>query len=418
MEQLQSVGALAFHERTKDKVRPDLSSDTPSVIPWLDKILENAIQAGASDIHFEPYENKFRVRYRLDGVLFEIANPPLQLAVRVTARLKVLANLDTAERRLPQDGRFHWETSQNNRVDLRLNSCPTMHGEKIVIRVLDPHKTQLMIADLGFDSEQTEHFLNAIKKPQGMILITGPTGSGKTSSLYTALRHLNIIEKNVVTVENPIEIKLDGINQVQINPGIDLTFAKALRAILRQDPDVIMIGEIRDRETAEIALQAAQTGHLVFSTLHTNSASETFLRLQMMGVEPHYLVNSIHLIIAQRLIRRLCPKCKVKEKEAALLSSSSALKKLGFSLNKLTTLSLYRAQGCKDCNQGYLGRIGLFEMMLISSALQRLLTKQKDAQDLLKQAQSEGMVTLSQMAFRQLAAGVTTLEEVQRVLSF
>ncbi len=337
----------------------DFHSEDAHIIKLVDQILHEAIEKNASDIHFEHYENNYRVRFRIDGILYEITNPDLALASRITARLKIMSRLNIAERRLPQDGRFTIASR-----DCRINICPTLFGEKIVVRILHPNSTILKINELGMLEHQQKLFADAIKRPQGMILVTGPTGSGKTVSLYAALNELNTINKNISTIEDPIEINLPGINQVNIDPRIGLTFAAALRAFLRQDPDIIMVGEIRDLETAEIAIKAAQTGHLVLSTLHTNSASETITRLLNMGIAEYNLNSSLSLIIAQRLARKLCPHCKT---------------------------------GCEHCHNGYLGRIGIFEVMQ-------------------PQEPKTDTLTLHDAAQQKVREGLTSLEEINRIL--
>ena len=363
------------------------SMDDFSIINIVDKIIHAAIQCNASDIHFEPYEQHYRIRFRQDGILTTYPPPPAHLSARIAARVKIMANLDISERRLPQDGRFsmnHHDTP----IHFRVSTCPTVHGEKIVLRLLDTRVGASSIDALGFSDDQKTYFLNAITQPQGMILVTGPTGSGKTMTLYSAINHLNTAERNISTVEDPVEIQVPGINQVQINPKSGLTFASILRAFLRQDPDVIMLGEIRDLETAEIAIKAAQTGHLVLSTLHTNSASETLSRLMSMGVATFNMMSALRLIIAQRLLRRLCDACKIPHQ------------------------GIYKAQGCPSCSQGYLGRIVIAEMMPISTTH----VFAKSPHDILKQAQAAGMKTLYQAGLEKINHGLTTLEELHRVL--
>ena len=360
--------------------------DTP-VIQWINRIILQAIQSKSSDLHFEPYEDCYRIRYRKDGILYEVDSPPLILATRIASRIKVMANLDISEKRLPQDGRF----SLHN-MDCRVSICPTMFGEKIVIRLLNSTNKITTIDALEFNPLQKKIFLNAITRPQGMILVTGPTGSGKTLTLYTALNYLNTTEKNIFTVEDPVEIYMRGINQVQINSLIGRTFTEMLRTFLRQDPDIIMIGEIRDLETADIAMKASQTGHLVFSTVHTNNTSQTLTRLMNMGVNTFHLSSSINLIIAQRLVRRLCSFCK----------------KI---INKT-----YVANGCHHCTNGYNGRIAIFEMMPISNTLQSMILAQATSIELFNQAKIEGMKTLYEDALNKVNAGITSLDEINRVV--
>ncbi|ASQ45875.1 type IV-A pilus assembly ATPase PilB [Legionella clemsonensis] len=389
----------------------DCSEDDASIVNFVDSILFDAIKRKASDIHFETYENYYRIRYRMDGVLTEIATPPIDLAQRITARIKIMANLDISERRIPQDGRFNVRFSENTLRDCRINSCPTINGEKVVIRILNSDTPKINIESLGFNKRQEKYFLDAIAKPQGMILVTGPTGSGKTVSLYAALSLLNTQEKNISTAEDPVEIKLSGINQVNINTKAGLTFAKALRAFLRQDPDVMMIGEIRDFETAEMAIKAAQTGHLILSTLHTNSAAETLTRLANLGVSPFNIASSLTLLIAQRLVRRLCQHCK------QIQSNLTTHQLEQFGLNaKISSIPFFKAKGCKYCFDGYKGRVGIFEVMPVSPAIERLILTGKDTDEILKQAKKEGMLTIYQSGLEKIKEGITTLEELNRVV--
>lgn len=368
-------------------------SDAP-VVSLVQYLLDHAISKGASDIHFEPYQHSYRVRLRLDGILQPIVIPvpeiTNQLSAQISTRLKVMAKLDITERRLPQDGRFSFTHSESQSRDCRINTCPTLFGEKIVIRILDTHKASLDINQLGMDTLQKQHFLSSIQKPQGMLLITGPTGSGKTVSLYTALNALNHPSKNISTVEEPIEIHLDGINQIDINTKIGLDYASALRGLLRQDPDVIMIGEIRDQETAKIAIQAAQTGHLVLASLHTNSAIESLSRLSNLGISGFNIASSVTLIIAQRLTRKLCPHCKKPD---------------------------HSAVGCSQCTQGYQGRMGIFEVLPLSTTLRSMLMTNSPIQDIEKQACKEGFRSLYQSALDKVNQGLTSMAEVHRVIS-
>lgn len=387
------------------------ASDDAPVVKFVNKILLDAIKSGVSDIHFEPYEREYRIRYRQDGVLNEVATPPVSLSSRITARIKVMSNLDISERRIPQDGRFKMKLSKTRAIDFRISTCPTVGGEKVVMRILDPGSTKLGIDALGFSPIQQKHFITAINKPQGMILVTGPTGSGKTVSLYTALNVLNTKENNISTAEDPVEIKVPGINQVQMNPKAGLTFSEALRSFLRQDPDIIMVGEIRDLETAEIAVKAAQTGHLVLSTLHTNSSAETLTRLVNMGVPSFNIASSVTIIIAQRLARKLCEHCKQLRDDITIPS----LIELGFSEEDANNLKSYKAVGCAQCSQGYRGRLGLFEVMPMSKAIGQLIMSGGNSLDILKQAQSEGMLTMYQSGLEKVKAGVTSIEEVSRV---
>ena len=347
----------------------------------------DAIKRGASDIHFEPYERSYRIRFRLDGVLKEVAAPPVQLAIKLAARLKVMSRLDIAERRVPQDGRIKMKISKNRAIDFRVSTCPTLFGEKVVMRILDSSSAMLGIDSLGYEPFQKAHYLDALSRPHGMILVTGPTGSGKTVSLYTGLNILNTEDSNISTAEDPVEIMLPGINQVNINPKVGLTFAGALRAFLRQDPDIIMVGEIRDIETAEIALKAAQTGHLVLSTLHTNDAPKTLTRLVDMGVKPYAIATSVSLIIAQRLARRLCNNCKTR-----VDVPEDALLKEGFTPEEIATgLHIYGPVGCPQCTDGYKGRTGIYEVMPVSEEIGRIIMEGGNVMHIKEQAQREGV---------------------------
>ncbi|MFW2571529.1 type IV-A pilus assembly ATPase PilB [Legionella sp. 29fVS95] len=380
-------------------------------IQFVNHCLQDAISKRASDIHFEPYEHQYRIRYRRDGLLFEATSPPLNLTNQITSRIKVMANLDISERRVPQDGHFKMKISHTRTIDCRVNTCPTIYGEKIVIRVLEQALPQLGIAALGFNTVQKKQFLTAITQPQGLILVTGPTGSGKTISLYSALALLNSEERNISTVEDPVEIKIPGINQVNINTKAGLTFPTILRAFLRQDPDVIMVGEIRDLETAEIAIKAAQTGHLVLSTLHTNSAAETLNRLLNMGILPFNIACTIRLVVAQRLVRRLCLYCKLIRNDIP----SDDLIKLGFHKKELCTLQLYKSGSCKQCINGYYGQIALFELLPMTQTITELVMAGGNSVGILQQAQREGMITIYQSGLEKIKQGLTTIEEVQRV---
>ncbi|TAM46847.1 MAG: type IV-A pilus assembly ATPase PilB [Gammaproteobacteria bacterium] len=384
-------------------------NDAP-IVKFVNKVLVDAINRGASDIHIEPYEKTYRVRYRQDGVLQEIMTPPLALANRISARLKILARLDIAERRVPQDGRIKMRVSKNRAIDFRVSTLPTLWGEKIVLRILDPTSATLGVEKLGFEPEQKELFINAINRPQGMVLVTGPTGSGKTVTLYTALNILNTPENNISTAEDPVEINLAGINQVNVNEKAGLTFAAALRAFLRQDPDIVMVGEIRDLETAEIAIKAAQTGHLVLSTLHTNDAPATLTRLVNMGVAPFNIASSVHLIVAQRLGRRLCPNCK-----KPLELPKEALQRAGFNENELDTLTIYGPVGCDACSGGYKGRVGIYQVMPVSEAIGEIIMRGGNQLDIERQALKEGVPTMRQAGLKKVRDGITSLEEVESV---
>lgn len=389
-------------------VTPD-KEDQP-IIAFINKILLDAIRKGASDLHFEPYEKSYRIRFRIDGILNEVASPPVALSTRLSARLKVMSRLDIAEKRVPQDGRIKLKLSAKKSIDFRVSTLPTLWGEKIVMRILDSDSAMLGIDVLGYEPEQKQRYLDALAQPQGMILVTGPTGSGKTVSLYTGLNILNTEETNISTAEDPVEINLPGINQVQVNPRAGLTFASALKAFLRQDPDVVMVGEIRDLETAEIAIKAAQTGHLVLSTLHTNSAPETLTRLLNMGVPAYNVASSVSLIIAQRLARRLCPKCKQAEHIPA-----PELLRQGFREDQLDKITIFKPVGCEHCTNGYKGRVGIYEVMPISPKMADIIMENGNSLDIALQAQQEGINNLRQSGLIKAAAGVTSLAEVNRV---
>jgi type IV pilus assembly protein PilB len=383
--------------------------DAP-IVRFVNKVLLDAIKRGASDIHFEPYEKSYRIRFRIDGYLKQIATPPVQLASKLAARLKVMARLDIAERRIPQDGRIKMRISKNRAIDFRVSTCPTLFGEKIVARILDPSSAMLGIDALGYEPEQKELYLRALNQPHGMILVTGPTGSGKTVSLYTGLNILNREDTNISTAEDPAEINLPGVNQVNINPKVGLTFASALRAFLRQDPDVIMVGEIRDLETAEIAIKAAQTGHLVLSTLHTNDAPKTLTRLIDMGVKPYAIATSVTLIIAQRLARKLCNNCK-----QPIELPPEVLLKEGFTEAEVEAgITLFKPVGCSQCTDGYKGRTGLYQVMPVSEDIGRIILQGGNAVDIAKQAAREGVIDLRRAGLNKARDGITSLEEVNQ----
>ncbi|EEY98906.1 type 4 fimbrial assembly ATPase PilB [Vibrio sp. RC586] len=389
----------------------DLSQDESPVSRFINQILLDAVRKGASDIHFEPYENQYRIRLRCDGILVETQQPASHLSRRLAARIKILSKLDIAERRLPQDGRIKLRLSRDTAIDMRVSTLPTLWGEKIVLRLLDSSAANLDIDKLGYNPQQKQLYLNALKRPQGMILMTGPTGSGKTVSLYTGLRILNTSQINISTAEDPVEINLSGINQVQVQPKIGFGFAEALRSFLRQDPDVVMVGEIRDLETAEIAVKAAQTGHLVLSTLHTNSAAETVIRLANMGVEPFNLASSLSLIIAQRLARRLCKHCKIAVHPSVLLQSQFA-----FQPNEI----LYEANaaGCNECTGGYSGRVGIYEVMAFNTELAEAIMQRATIHKIERLAKTNGMQSLQESGLEKLREGITSFAELQRVLYF
>jgi len=384
--------------------------DDAPIVRFVNKILLDAIKKGASDIHFEPYEKNFRIRFRHDGMLHEIASPPANLAGRIAARLKVMSRMDIAERRIPQDGRIKMALSKTRAIDFRVNTCPTLFGEKIVLRILDPTAAQIGIEKLGFEPEQQQNFLRAINKPYGMILVTGPTGSGKTVSLYTGLNLLNTADRNISTAEDPVEITVPGINQVNVNVKTGLTFAEALRAFLRQDPDVIMVGEIRDLETAEIAVKAAQTGHLVLSTLHTNDAPQTLNRLMQMGIPAFNIASSVLLIMAQRLARRLCEHCKKEEN-----FPPEVLLEAGFREEELGSFTVFGPVGCDKCVKGYKGRVGIYQVMPISESINRIILEGGNVLQLGEQAKREGVADLRESGLRKIKAGITSLEEIDRV---
>ncbi len=384
-------------------------NDTP-IVSFLNKTLTDAIKKNASDIHLETYENTFRIRFRTDGLLYQYANPPLSIANRIISRIKVMAKLNISEHRIPQDGHLKISLSKDKAVDFRVNACPTLFGEKIVLRILDPNKAHMGVKQLGFEPEQEKLFLDAINKPYGMILVTGPTGSGKTVTLYSALNLLNRIECNICTVEDPVEITVDGINQVNVNLKTGLTFATTLRAFLRQDPDIIMVGEIRDFETADIAVKAAQTGHLVLSTLHTNDAPQTLNRLLQMGIEPYNIASAILLIMAQRLARCLCPLCK-----KIVIIPTATLLSFGFNESELNDLTIFGAVGCDNCKTGYKGRIGIFQVMPLSEALRNLILANGNAEQITRLAELEGNHTLRTSGINKVRLGITSLEEIDRI---
>ncbi|UCO99100.1 type IV-A pilus assembly ATPase PilB [Metapseudomonas lalkuanensis] len=406
---LDGIDVEAVDDDKKDSTGGVDADDAP-VVRFVNKMLLDAIRGGSSDLHFEPYERSYRVRFRTDGMLHEMAKPPIQLASRIAARLKVMAALDISERRKPQDGRIKMKISKTKSIDFRVNTLPTLWGEKIVMRILDPTSAQMGIDALGYEEDQKELYLAALKQPQGMILVTGPTGSGKTVSLYTGINILNTVDINISTAEDPVEINLEGINQVNVNPKQGMDFAQALRAFLRQDPDVIMVGEIRDLETAEIAIKAAQTGHMVLSTLHTNSAAETLTRLRNMGVPAFNIATSVNLIIAQRLARKLCNHCK-KEHEVP----RETLLKEGFPEDRIGSFKLYSPVGCENCNQGYKGRVGIYEVVKITPAMQQLIMEEGNSIQIAQQARRDGFNDLRTSGLVKAMNGITSLEEVNRV---
>ncbi|MBV7561403.1 type IV-A pilus assembly ATPase PilB [Pseudomonas sp. sia0905] len=399
-------------ESVDDDKKPEggQDADDAPVVRFVNKMLLDAIKGGSSDLHFEPYERAYRVRFRTDGILHETARPPIQLAPRISARLKVMAGLDISERRKPQDGRIKMKISKSKSIDFRVNTLPTLWGEKIVMRILDSSSAQMGIDALGYEEDQKELYLNALKQPQGMILVTGPTGSGKTVSLYTGLNILNTPDVNISTAEDPVEINLEGINQVNVNPKQGMDFTQALRAFLRQDPDIIMVGEIRDLDTASIAIKAAQTGHMVMSTLHTNSAAETLTRLRNMGVPSFNIATSVNLIIAQRLARKLCSSCK---KEVDI--PREALLEEGFPEDKIGSFKVYGPVGCENCKGGYKGRVGIYEVVKNTPSLQRIIMEEGNSIDIAAQMRKDGFNDLRTSALVKAMQGVTSLEEVNRV---
>jgi type IV pilus assembly protein PilB len=409
---LESLETSGGEDELEDKIGRDDVEDAP-IVRFVNKVMLDAIRRGASDIHFEPFEKIYRVRLRMDGVLKEIAQPPVQLAPKLSARLKVMSRLDIAERRVPQDGRIKMKLSKNRAIDFRVSTCPTLFGEKIVLRILDPAQAMLGIDSLGYEPFQKDLYNKYLAKPQGMILVTGPTGSGKTVSLYTGLNILNREDTNISTAEDPAEINLPGVNQVNVNPKVGLTFASAMRAFLRQDPDVIMVGEIRDLETAEIAIKAAQTGHLVLSTLHTNDAPQTLTRMVDMGVKPYAIATSVSLIIAQRLARRLCNHCK-----AQIDIPKEALLREGFTemdVNQGLKIFGPSSKGCQNCTDGYKGRAGIYQVLPVTEAIARIILTGGSAVEIGDQAAKEGVWDLRRAGLEKVKNGLTSLEEVNSV---
>ncbi len=407
---LEDLDIEAVDESGDDTKDTGADIDETPIVRFVNKVLVDAIKCGASDIHFEPYEKAYRVRFRTDGLLQEIIRPPMNLAGRLAARLKVMSQMDISERRMPQDGRIKMKLSKNRAIDFRVNTLPTLFGEKIVLRILDPGSAQMGIDALGYEPDQKEMYLHALQQPQGMILVTGPTGSGKTVSLYTGLNILNEPDINISTAEDPVEINLEGINQCHVNPKVGLTFAEALRSFLRQDPDVIMVGEIRDLETAEISIKAAQTGHMVMSTLHTNSAAETITRLMNMGVPAFNVATSVSLIIAQRLARRLCSNCA----EPADIPKEILLKE-GFTEEDLETATLMKPVGCSKCSNGSKGRVGIYEVVRITDEISRIIMEGGNSIEISDKARAEGFNDLRRSALLKAAQGLISLEEVNRV---
>lgn len=410
---LENLDIEAINDNTNKKDDVASEADEAPIVKFINKVLLDAIKGGASDIHFEPYEKSYRIRLRTDGVLHEIARPPVNLGSRMAARLKVMSQMDISERRLPQDGRIKLKVSKTKAIDFRVNTLPTLFGEKVVLRILDPSSAKLGIDALGYEDNQKKLYMDALAQSQGMILVTGPTGSGKTVSLYTGLNILNTSEVNISTAEDPVEINLEGINQVQMNTRVGLTFAEALRSFLRQDPDIIMVGEIRDLETAEIAIKAAQTGHLVLSTLHTNSAPETLTRLLNMGVPAFNVATSVSLIIAQRLARRLCPACKKPAAEIPPeILTEEGFDEIGIPRNEF---QIYKAVGCEKCNNGYKGRVGVYEVVRITPKIANLIMEDGNSLVIARAAKEAGFNNLRISSLRKVAMGLTSLEEANRV---
>lgn len=408
---LDDLDVGAVEEKTSDETKS--GSDDAPIVRFVNKLLLDAIKGGASDLHFEPYEKTYRVRFRQDGILKTISKPPVNIASKLSARLKVMSRLDISERRVPQDGRIKLKISKTRAIDFRVNTCPTLFGEKIVLRILDPESAKMGIDALGYEDNQKQLYMDALHKPQGMILVTGPTGSGKTVSLYTGVNILNTPERNISTAEDPVEINLEGINQVNVNPKQGMDFAAALRAFLRQDPDVILVGEIRDLETANIAIKAAQTGHMVLSTLHTNSAPETLTRLRNMGVPSFNIATSVVLIIAQRLARRLCEHCKTEVE-----IPKQSLLEMGFTEEDVSSgFTVYGPQGCEKCNNGYKGRVGIYEVVKITDGIARIIMEEGNSIQIGDQCRKEGFNDLHRSGLVKVMQGMTSLEEVNRVTS-
>lgn len=405
----RQVAEMPQRQAGKGSHRVSLEAED-SVVVFVDRVLNKAIEAKASDIHFEPYERNYRIRFRTDGVLYEVAQPQTRLGQMLTSRLKVMAGLDIAERRLPQDGRIRLALGQHKATDFRISTLPTLWGEKAVLRLFGAIDHSLQPEDLGLETEQLQAYLNALNQPQGMILITGPTGSGKTITLYAGLNRLNRSDVNIATAEDPVEVNLPGINQLQVNNRTGLTFSVALRAFLRQDPDILMVGEIRDLETAEIAVKAAQTGHRVLSTLHTNSATETLNRLNHLGISSFNIASSCSLIVAQRLVRKLCERCKVLQNLPRQVLCAE-----GFQPDEIDQLQIFQAVGCADCMGGYQARTGIYETLAISPKIAQMIMAESNSLELSKQATEEGFANLRTAALNKVRAGITSLTEANRV---
>ena len=415
LQKEQQIGADALELVDKSAQKVDITelgeeAGEAPVIRFVNLILADAIRKRASDIHLEPYEKVFRVRYRIDGVLHDVMAPPKAMEAAILSRVKIMANMDIAERRLPQDGRIR-ATVRGKDIDLRVSTMPTLHGESVVLRILDRSSTRHDFAALGFNGQALAGLKQALAEPNGIVLVTGPTGSGKTTTLYTALASLDSASQKIFTVEDPVEYELAGINQIQVQPQIGLNFASALRSILRQDPDIIMIGEIRDLETAEIAIRASLTGHLVFSTLHTNDAPSAFTRLIDMGIEPFLVASSVEAVMAQRLVRTICPVCKTEQKV-----ERDYLRKIGFPEAEIATAKFYRGAGCEECRQlGYQGRMGIYELLILNEAIRPLILNRAPATTIAQRAMEQGMRTLRTDGWNKVRAAQTTIEEVLRV---
>jgi len=407
----QVVESVVEDDQIASVVGEEKEAEEAPIVKLVNLLITEAVRDSANDIHIEPQENDLRIRYRIDGVLHEVMRAPKQVQPGMTARLKILSGIDIAERRVPQDGRFGL-TIDNKAIDFRVATLPTIHGEKVVLRLLEKESIMMSLDDIGFLEEPLRLFKSSFTRPYGAILVTGPTGSGKTTTLYGALNILNIPEKNIITVEDPVEYRLQGVNQVQVNAKAGLTFASGLRSILRNDPDIVMIGEIRDEETARIAIESALTGHLVLSTLHTNDAPSAVTRLTEMGIEPFLTSSAVDCVVGQRLARKLCVHCKEK-----YTPNEQILKEIGLDPEKDKIPELYRAKGCSKCNEtGYKGRIGVFEVMVISEAIERLTVERATSDDLLKVAIKEGMRTLRQDGLEKALKGITSIEEIMRVI--
>jgi type IV pilus assembly protein PilB len=417
MKSMEDVGEadveLQSEQEEMELADLERAADEAPIVKLVNLVLTDAVKRGASDIHMEPYEKEFRVRFRIDGVLQGIMSPPLKLKDAITSRVKIMAKLDISEKRLPQDGRIMLKMNvagRKKQLDFRVSTLPTLWGEKIVLRLLDKENLRLDMTKLGFEQESLTKFEKAILKPYGMVLVTGPTGSGKTNTLYSSISRLNTPDTNIMTAEDPVEFNLAGINQVQVRENIGLNFAAALRSFLRQDPNIILVGEIRDFETAEIAVKAALTGHLVLSTLHTNDAPSTVNRLMNMGIEPFLVASSVHLICAQRLVRRICSACRAPHPAPA-----AGLVQAGFSQEEATTVVPMKGAGCERCNStGYKGRVGLYEVLEVTEELRELILVGASGLELRRKAVEEGMITLRRSGLRKVMDGVTTMEEVVR----